>query len=254
MTDPAPPDELTPPQSVGRLLVEATSKANAFFGGAFVIIGGFFFAALMPEAAISLGPRALSILAGVILLLTLVLTALLVAFFRSHEQTHGLWLALGRAREKAKCEAIELTRQFEAKVQALEDLKPTRVVKSVVPHFFPYPPCSCVLIVTWSSAAALAIGTGVSIAIAEDTHEHPLGFGTVRGIQEDGCAVITLDVPHATAREHVARLLTTPELKSRLRIGVQVSLQHLESTRGPESQSSSSESGKTDAVGSAKIG
>lgn len=254
MTTPTPPDDFTPPQGAGRLFIEATSTVNALFGGAIVLVGGFFFAALMPDAAISLGAKALSFLAGGILLLTVVLAALLLAFFRSHAQTQHLWLALGSAKEKAKCEAEEITRRCDAKVKALEDLKPTRVVKSVVSHYLPYPPCSCVLIVTWSSAAALAIGTGVSISIAEDTHEHPLGFGTVRAIQEDGCAVVTLDAPHATAKEHVTRLLSTPELKSRLRIGVQVSLQLLESTRGPEIQSSPSESGKTDAVNSAQIG
>lgn len=234
--EPAVPTLPMSPQSGWRLFVEALGKVNFAVDGAAAIAVGMVIAAVSPTSTV-----ALSLVVAGGMLLGVLLLALLIALLRSIGETARLWGELNQFRVESKRELDRQREEFTQQLQKLAELRPTRVVKAVVPSYLPYPPCSCVLIVAWSSTAALAVNTGVAISIAEETHERPLGFGTVRHIQEDGHAVITLDAPHSTTREHVTKLLTTPELLSKLRVGVQVSLQHLETTRSPVTPSMSPE-------------
>lgn len=211
-----PPLPTSPPGG-WRVFVEALGKVNFAVDGAAALVIGVVIQAVSPTSTV---PLSMVVVAG--LVMGVLLIALLIAFLRTIGETTRLYSEVSRQRE-----------EFREELRKLSELKPTRVVKAVVEAYPPYPPCSCVLIVAWSSTAALAVNTGVAISIAEETHEHPLGFGTVRHIQEDGLAVVTLDAPHNTTRGYVNRLLNTPELLGKLRIGVQVSLQHLETTRSP---------------------
>lgn len=213
MTSPPQP---TPPLSGGRLFLTSSGKAVFMFDGAITFVVGI----LLQEFSKATVP--LWLFAVMITILIGILLSLILAFVASQVQTERIWNALS---EQRNCYAQQ--------IKQLESQKPTRSVKSVIAHHEPYPPCKCILIVSWSSAAALAINTPVSIAMAEDTHEHPLGEGLVRRMQDDGCAVITLDTIYVTAQAHIEKLLTTPELSRKLRISIRTSLQSIYDTGGP---------------------
>lgn len=109
--------------------------------------------------------------------------------------------------------------------------RPTSSVVAVVSPCAPYLHAKCILIVKWSASAALAIGSGVTISIAEQFHERALGIGTVRGVQADGNAQVTVDQPYQGADEMLQQLLDPKrtDLIKQLRLGSQILLQHFPS-------------------------
>lgn len=190
------------------LFVTASGKAVFMIdGGVTFVVGIFLERYSSSQIPLWVFAVILSSLIGIVLSLAL-------AFAASLKQSRDHLAYADRLRDEASC-----------KIRLLEEQKPTRTVRSVVAHHEPYPPCKCILIVLWSNSAALAINTAVSISYAEETHEHPLGEGLVRRMQEDGCAVVTVDTVYATSEKYIAQLLSNKELSTKLRIGIRTSLQ-----------------------------
>jgi hypothetical protein len=108
--------------------------------------------------------------------------------------------------------------------------KPTTSIVDTVEPYAPYSPCIGILIVRWSSSAALPVGSNVTISIAEQYHERPIGIGTVRSVQVNGNAVITLDFSYGGTSHYTDSLFDgnkKGELIPKVRIGSQVSFQNL---------------------------
>lgn len=104
----------------------------------------------------------------------------------------------------------------------------TAVVVAAEQPFAPFQSAKCVFIVDWSAQIALRPGTQVTIAIADKTHERPLGGGIVRPSQHDGKSVVTLDTPYEGTDQFILSILNKtshPQTLSNIRIGPAIDLQ-----------------------------
>ena len=203
MADPEPQDH-NHIESAPRLLLEALGKVNLAAGGSLSIIASIVVAKFLPGDSVPLWVVALVGLITVMLFI-----ALCIALLRS----------------------VEKTRHFS---NQLSKQKPVTNVVSMVHPYAPYGKCRCVLIVSWSASASLPVGSTITLSIKEKAHERPLGFGTVRGVQSDGNAIISLDSVHENVEGYISKLLdeaTQTDLLKRLCLGSAFSFQHLESTR-----------------------
>ncbi len=101
-----------------------------------------------------------------------------------------------------------LNRAVDAKNGALASIRAVQPRRVVVRCSAPYPPwkdVACVVIVEWSGPAAV-VGGAVLLSIVENSIEKPLGFGTIRHIQEDKNIVITLDRAHDGVEKHILEI------------------------------------------------
>ena len=212
---------------MGRLFITGSQKANFVIDGGVALVVGFVVAkysdANLPVWSVAV---IVVVLIGVIL-------AFWIALAASDDQTNRFWREIQNRHMAHHAEVEKQRTAFEQERRELMDAREIRLVKAVVQSFSPYPKCNCILIVSWSKGGVLAVGTNVSVAMQEATHEVPIGSGMVRSIQGNGDGVITLDNVYEGASEYVSRTLKTPELVSKLVIGVQVNLQHLELSRSP---------------------
>jgi hypothetical protein len=126
--------------------------------------------------------------------------------------------------------------------------KPQSNIVAVVPPCAPFARSQCILIVEWSTSAALAVGSGVTISLAEQHHERALGIGTVRQVQANGKAQVTIDTVYAGSEETLRRLLepSGAELVKNLRLGAQVQLQYIPGMPSPTGQSATTVSSAED--------
>lgn len=127
-----------------------------------------------------------------------------------------------RQRDQAWDEVDRQRVEFE-KQQVLQEIRHT--VTAVVERYEPHPATSvCILIVESSRAHALPPGTSVFVCFETDTHEVPLGPGTVRPPESNGKMVITLDSSFKQSEPFIRKLREKADL-DKVKIVTAVSLQ-----------------------------
>lgn len=128
-------------------------------------------------------------------------------------------------------------------LEKLERENGAMTVEAAEKPFHPYDKAKCVLIVRWPKMP-FPQGSRVTIAIAQETHERPLGSGTIRPRQFDQKEVVTLDDTYPNVDNLVnAVLQPNSDMVKRLRIGPAIDLQNV-----PSAPSPTPDAGETEAM------
>lgn len=191
-------DQVPTPVGSTQLLLKGVTTVNAATGGGISIIASVLIAKFLPGSTIPLWVAVLVSLIGISFTL-----ATLVALTQSVQQAKAIRTAF-------------------------ENQQPRTIVVSVVPPYYPYGACRCLLIVEWSRTAEIAVGSLVTVSTAEMTHELPLGTGTVRPKQQDGKAIVSLDQHYPGVEKYISAILdetTRGAAVQKLRIGPAFTLQ-----------------------------
>ena len=185
------------PLSAKQLLLKGVAVVNVATGGSLSIIASVLIAVYLPGSKF---PLWLAAIMGLL----------------------GCWFTV--AALYALSQSVQQARDIR---ELYDSQQPKTAVVSAVPPFYPYGACRCILVVEWSPAAELPVGTPVTISTAETSHELPLGNGTVRPKQQDGKAVISLDRHYAGVEKYISALLdatTSNGAVQKLRIGPAITL------------------------------
>lgn len=204
---PALPDK----PSLTEVILGAIVKTNNVVGG----VGGLIVALVvwvwLPTTSIAVWVPTLVgvLLAGAVLVLV---NALLKVYEVIRSQDIFI------KEERARLEQERARRQ--------EERSPAEIHAIVAP-FHPFVSAHCVLIVKWSASAAPQIGSQITVSVATETHELPLGSGCIRKRQDDGNIQVTLDTVLPGVESLVKGLLdknATDQVR-RVKIGAAFDLQ-----------------------------
>jgi hypothetical protein len=206
-----PDDELKPVPTATRLgghVLKAFLQVNSVIGGGIAVIVGIVVSAYAPASVI---PMWLAVGGG----FTLLWAALTFLGAAVNAVTEARTISDAATAERKRYEREVAARRDEEKRSAA-------IVVAAVKPYIPYQKASCVMIVKWPQASGLPMGAQVIVALAEETHERPLGTGFVRPAQQDGKHVITLDTPFEGTKDAILDLLspkTTESMVGKIRIG-----------------------------------
>jgi hypothetical protein len=214
MTDKNRLEESTPPEGALGFLWEGAVKTHALLGGGLVAVILF---ALQLLLAAPMSWPAFGVLCSCIIAICVIITLV-----------HALYLA---ARSSQKWFNAEQNTRKE--LERLERERGPVIVEAAEQPYHPYHKAKCVLIVRWPNMP-FPQGSRVTIAIAQGTHERPLGSGTIRPRQFDQKEVVTLDDVYPNVDNLVTSMLQqNSEMVKQLRIGPAIDLQNVPSAPSP---------------------